>query len=440
MSNEESRKKTLEIKDKESIENRIQDKDNDKCKTRGINNENNNCSPRKYVENVSQKLSDHPESLMIQSQDIENMQELLNEIDLPALKNTNSNSEGSHDKSGNHSIFYSCQTAMLNNELSKSSSSFEEIPNSNSESENENYPFEKLPNLSTHEKISSPNHQKRNFNEIDSDAETETFHSETEKSPAKKNMRTRANLFSMVSTAHYVLSISEAENTKGDSSPTKEKNNAETSEISLNDVTQCHNVSNEIEYCAEEMEGSSSIKIKSLIPDIPSPRGKRQNFEIPKADGSTSSDSEVEIKRYTQSRRRSGLTPKRRKIISNSCKHESPDALSENETKPASVKKTKASWDRDSDESEISDSGSSESSDVELDEEFDDGLDENMIGDEEDRARLERMTEKEKEQVICNRIEKREVLSKHFEIKKQLGLLKKKDQRKKKEKEGDKTK
>lgn len=90
-------------------------------------------------------------------------------------------------------------------------------------------------------------------------------------------------------------------------------------------------------------------------------------------------------------------------------------------------------------EGEVSDSNSSDS-EVDLDEEFDDGLDENMIGDEEDRARLEQMTEKEREQEIYNRIEKREVLRTRFEIEKKLKLAKKKDQQKRKEKEGDKPK
>jgi len=43
-------------------------------------------------------------------------------------------------------------------------------------------------------------------------------------------------------------------------------------------------------------------------------------------------------------------------------------------------------------------------------EEFDDGLDENLIGDDEDRKRLEQMTEKEREQELFNRIEKRELM------------------------------
>ncbi|XP_064110430.1 RNA polymerase-associated protein RTF1 homolog isoform X2 [Macrobrachium nipponense] len=121
--------------------------------------------------------------------------------------------------------------------------------------------------------------------------------------------------------------------------------------------------------------------------------------------------------------------------------------------KPAAKAKNKRMVARDSDseenqpargsgsepeEGEVSDSASSESDD--LDEEFDDGLDENMIGDDEDRARLEQMTEKEREQEIYNRIEKREVLRTRFEIEKKLKLAKKKEQRKRKEKDGDKPK
>jgi len=64
---------------------------------------------------------------------------------------------------------------------------------------------------------------------------------------------------------------------------------------------------------------------------------------------------------------------------------------------------------------EVSDSESDENkaSDANFDsapEEFDDGLDENLIRDDEDRKRLEQMTEKEREQELFNRIEKREVM------------------------------
>lgn len=66
---------------------------------------------------------------------------------------------------------------------------------------------------------------------------------------------------------------------------------------------------------------------------------------------------------------------------------------------------------------EVSDSesnSSSSSSDSDSSEVFRDGYDDDMMGDAEDRARLEQMTEKEREQELFNRIEKREVLKRRW--------------------------
>lgn len=60
-------------------------------------------------------------------------------------------------------------------------------------------------------------------------------------------------------------------------------------------------------------------------------------------------------------------------------------------------------------DSESNTSASSSDSSSE-DDVFRDGYGEDLMGDEEDRARLEQMTEKEREQELFNRIEKREVL------------------------------
>lgn len=57
--------------------------------------------------------------------------------------------------------------------------------------------------------------------------------------------------------------------------------------------------------------------------------------------------------------------------------------------------------------------------------EFDDGLDDELMGDEEDRARLEEMNEKEREEEIFKRAEKREMMKKRYEIEKKLKLQKK---------------
>lgn len=87
----------------------------------------------------------------------------------------------------------------------------------------------------------------------------------------------------------------------------------------------------------------------------------------------------------------------------------------------------KPSHSSEPEEGEVSDSGSGSS--VE-DEEFNDGYDDNLMGDEEDQARLAQMTEKEREQELFNRIEKREVLKTRFEIEKKLRLAKKREQKK----------
>ena len=97
--------------------------------------------------------------------------------------------------------------------------------------------------------------------------------------------------------------------------------------------------------------------------------------------------------------------------------------------KPAS--ESGETGDSSSESSDDSDSGSSSVS--QENEKFDDGLDEFCIGDQADRDRLEQMTEKEREQEIFNRLERREAMKTRQEIKQKLKLAKKKE-RKKKEK------
>jgi len=80
-------------------------------------------------------------------------------------------------------------------------------------------------------------------------------------------------------------------------------------------------------------------------------------------------------------------------------------------------------------------SSSSSSSEDEDDEQYHDGWDDNLMGDEADRERLEKMTEKEREQEIFNRVEKREALKTRFEIERKLRLAKRKEKKKKREKE-----
>lgn len=57
------------------------------------------------------------------------------------------------------------------------------------------------------------------------------------------------------------------------------------------------------------------------------------------------------------------------------------------------------------------------------------------MGDEVDRVRFEKMIEKEREQEIFNRVEKREVFKIRFEIERKFRFVKRKEKKKKREKE-----
>ena len=59
-----------------------------------------------------------------------------------------------------------------------------------------------------------------------------------------------------------------------------------------------------------------------------------------------------------------------------------------------------------------SDSNEESFDEEELRKQFDDGYDDKLVGDEEDRRRLDEMTEKEREQILYERLEKREALQK----------------------------
>jgi RNA polymerase-associated protein RTF1 len=55
---------------------------------------------------------------------------------------------------------------------------------------------------------------------------------------------------------------------------------------------------------------------------------------------------------------------------------------------------------------------SEDDSDDNMLEEFNDGLDENLTRDDEDRKNLQQMTEREREEELFNRLEKREAMKK----------------------------
>ncbi|XP_046439179.1 RNA polymerase-associated protein Rtf1-like [Daphnia pulex] len=86
----------------------------------------------------------------------------------------------------------------------------------------------------------------------------------------------------------------------------------------------------------------------------------------------------------------------------------------------------------DSDDGARKSGSSSSYSSSESEEEFNDGYDENLMGDDNDQARLASMTEKEREEELFNRNERREVMRTRFEIEKKLKAAKRKEQHKKK--------
>ncbi|XP_028417681.1 RNA polymerase-associated protein RTF1 homolog [Dendronephthya gigantea] len=109
--------------------------------------------------------------------------------------------------------------------------------------------------------------------------------------------------------------------------------------------------------------------------------------------------------------------------------------VKKNGTKKPPKKPASESGETDDSSSESSDDSDSGSSSVSQEnEKFDDGLDEFCIGDQADRERLDKMTEKERETEIFNRLERREAMKTRQEIKQKLKLAKKKE-KKKREKE-----
>ena len=85
----------------------------------------------------------------------------------------------------------------------------------------------------------------------------------------------------------------------------------------------------------------------------------------------------------------------------------SNDSESENEDNVPKEKPKKKKKEKEKKESDIVNSWRDE---------FDDGLDSDLIGDDDDRDALEEMTEKQREEELFKRAERREELKKRFEM------------------------
>lgn len=100
-------------------------------------------------------------------------------------------------------------------------------------------------------------------------------------------------------------------------------------------------------------------------------------------------------------------------------KSPTPDKL----ISPTSPPKSKTRVESEHEEGEVSDSSVSSKSlgsESSSNSEFDDGFDENYYGDEEDRARLNALSEKERETEIYKRIERRDMMRTRWEIERKL--------------------
>ncbi|GAB0092039.1 RNA polymerase-associated protein Rtf1 [Sergentomyia squamirostris] len=103
------------------------------------------------------------------------------------------------------------------------------------------------------------------------------------------------------------------------------------------------------------------------------------------------------------------------------------DKGSQKSPSPAAVSPVKVTTEEEHDEekSELEEGQVSTDSESSSASEFNDGYDDNLMGDEEDRARLEALSEKERETEIFKRIERRDVMKTRWEIEKKLRQAKK---------------
>ncbi|XP_040188056.1 RNA polymerase-associated protein RTF1 homolog [Rana temporaria] len=185
--------------------------------------------------------------------------------------------------------------------------------------------------------------------------------------------------------------------------------------------------------------GSDSNLDQELLTLAKRKRGSSEEKELPVSKPAASSDSETSdsgdewtvggAKNKRKLKSGKGLDKK-----GGTKKPTSKGASSGSSGKDSSAESSAPEEGEVSDSDSNSSSSSSDSDSSSEEEEFFDGYGEDLMGDEEDRARLEQMTEKEREQELFNRIEKREVLKRRFEIKQKLKSAKKKEKKSKKRK------
>ena len=178
---------------------------------------------------------------------------------------------------------------------------------------------------------------------------------------------------------------------------------------------------------SEEESGSNS-SASDMDDETPPPvkgttKSKRLPSRSPKNSSDSGSDSDEDTRKTKKPRRMT-------KDSSESSGDDESDADEEELDQSESVKAVsppKLQIEDTADKSDLEEgqiSDEEDSSDSE-DSEFDDGFDEDFMGDEEDRARLERLSEKERETEIYKRAERRDQLKRRWEIERKIKLSRK---------------
>ncbi|XP_069363244.1 RNA polymerase-associated protein Rtf1-like [Maniola hyperantus] len=138
-----------------------------------------------------------------------------------------------------------------------------------------------------------------------------------------------------------------------------------------------------------------------------------------KSSSSSGSESNSEARSDTSKKKEPAKTS-RKSSSDHSDDKKKPEVRQSTESVESAKKKEVYS---EPEEGEVS-SHSSDNDSIDSEEEFDDGYDENLMGDEDDRARLAAMSEKEREQEIFKRIERRDLMKTRWEIERKLRLAK----------------
>ncbi|XP_034235449.1 RNA polymerase-associated protein RTF1 homolog [Thrips palmi] len=188
--------------------------------------------------------------------------------------------------------------------------------------------------------------------------------------------------------------------------------------------------SNESDSSDSDVDKELLTSLKKKAKNDGSPNessGPKKGKVFTDSDTSSGSDGEWDAKGTSKKKKPKAAKRTGKRTMTRSSSSSSSDSDSGDE-RPTAKGKTS-----EPEEGEVSDSGSDSDDSDSSQEEFNDGYDENLMGDEEDQARLAQMTEKEREQEIFKRIEHREVMKTRFEIEKKLRLAKKQEMKKKKD-------